>query len=257
MTRGQQDEAEPAGRSPHVQSVTRAAHLLKAIATTDGATTARDLAEHAGINRATAWRILQTLEAEGLVSRDPRTRHYAIGASLVDIVRSAPGTTWAARAHGVLRRLSQQTLEVVALARLTGGELWYVDEAMPDDSTEQTWIGTSTEPFHATSSGKLMLAHVGWPDGPPPTGPLPAFTDSTITDLAALESELEVIRAQGYALCRGEWDASVWGVSAPLLVDRTLIGVISCWGPADRGRPERFGALGSLMRDAAQELMAV
>ena len=57
-------------RTPRVQSVDRAMLLLRAVA--DAApedSTAARLAEACGLNRATAWRLLQTLEAHAVVLR--------------------------------------------------------------------------------------------------------------------------------------------------------------------------------------------
>src|SRR5918996_1601211 len=69
-------EAVNAGR---VQSVQRAAALLEAIAEAPEPQTAPDLAERCGLNRSTAWRILATLEDEGLVERDAATNRYSLG----------------------------------------------------------------------------------------------------------------------------------------------------------------------------------
>jgi len=45
-----------------VQSVARAAELLKALGAHGGPATVFDLADRCGLNRSTAWRILATLE---------------------------------------------------------------------------------------------------------------------------------------------------------------------------------------------------
>jgi len=62
-----------------VQSVDRAVWLLRAVADagTRGAATAA-LGQACGLNRATAWRILSTLESHDLVASDRRARSYAI-----------------------------------------------------------------------------------------------------------------------------------------------------------------------------------
>jgi DNA-binding IclR family transcriptional regulator len=56
-----------------VQAVQRAVDLLKAMADSPAPPTAPELAERCGLNRSTVWRILQTLEDEGLVHRDAQT----------------------------------------------------------------------------------------------------------------------------------------------------------------------------------------
>ncbi len=76
--------------SSRVQSVDRAVSLLRAVADAGSAGAATvALGDACGLNRATAWRILTTLEAHGLVVSDRATGHWTLGPGLVDIARSA------------------------------------------------------------------------------------------------------------------------------------------------------------------------
>ena len=71
---------------------------------------------------------------------------------------------------------------------------------------------------------------------------LKRFTDTTITDRATLCAPTSTAaRERGYATCHGEFDASAWGVSAPVL-DRTgrLLAVLSIWGPPPRVAADAF-----------------
>ena len=53
-------------------------------------------------------------------------------------------------------------------------------------------------------------------------------------------------------MCRGEYEESAYGVSAPILdAARRPVAVVSVWGPQDRVNDSRFDALGALVRDAA------
>lgn len=260
--RAGEDQCPPAAAGVdkgRVQSVGRAVDLLRAVASAHGPqAVVRELATATGLNRATAWRILRTLEAQGMVHRDPRTREYAIGSTVVDLARAAPADTWAARAHRQLQTLSLQTREVMALALHEDGDLRYVDEIMPPGSTDRSWLGGNADPKHATSSGKVFLAYADGPIRSSLDEPLTRYTSSTITTVQGLVDELAEIRTQGYGLCRGEWRPDLWGVSAPLLApDGSLVGVLSCWGPASRGEPDRFAALGTMVRDAARGLLTV
>lgn len=245
----------PLSEASRVQSVDRAADLLRAVAAARSSeSTAAELAAATGLNRATAWRILRTMEARGLVALDPVTRSFTIGTTIVDLARSAPTDTLRSRAHRVLRELCLQTRETIALALVEEDGFRYVEEVYPPGSTEESWVGVIAGPDHATSTGKVYLAFV--PDSFLAPDQLHRYTDSTITDPKVLDEELAVVRSQGYALCRGEFEADVWGVSAPLLApDHTLIGVLSCWGPASRGEPDRFAALGSMVREAARGII--
>ena len=84
---------------------------------------------------------------------------------------------------------------------------------------------------------------------------LERFTDSTITGRAALRAELDRVRRQGYATCDGEYDPAACGVSAPVLDGAgRLLAIVSVWGPPPRVAPDRFPALGALTMEAAARM---
>jgi DNA-binding IclR family transcriptional regulator len=245
-------------RMPRVQSVDRAMMLLRAIARAapEDSTAAR-LAETCGVNRATAWRILHTLEAHEIVACRRETGRWSIGVGVVDMAQSAGTDTVIALARPRLERLSLQTGETAALAVWRQGALTYVEEVVPPAIVAATWL-TQTVPLHATSTGKVLLA---FGDASAVARPakrsLERFTDTTITTVAALERELADVRRSGFATCRGEYEPSAWGVSAPV-VDSAgrLVAVLSIWGPGTRVTEERLEVLGPLVHTTAATLLA-
>ena len=244
-------------RMPRVQSVDRSMVLLRAVASAapEDSTAAR-LAETCGLNRATAWRILHTLEAHHVVSCNRETGRWSIGDAVVDLAQSAGTDTVIALARPHLERLSLQTGETAALAVWRQGALTYVEEVVPPAIVAATWLG-QTVPLHATSTGKVLLAFGdGLEVSRPARRSLERFTDTTITTLAALDDQLAQVRVDGFATCRGEYEASAWGVSAPV-VDRNgrLVAVLSIWGPGTRVTEERFGVLGPLVQTTAARLL--
>src|SRR4051812_23492871 len=90
-----------------VQSVERAAELLKALGEHGAPASVFDLADRCGLNRSTAWRILATLEDRGLVERDPVTSRYSVGYALVALAASAGHEPLVRRAHPHLRALAE------------------------------------------------------------------------------------------------------------------------------------------------------
>lgn len=247
--------AEP-GRGSRVQSVDRAARLMTAVAESSGeGSTATLLAETCGLNRATAWRILSTLADHGLVSCDRETGRWSVGVALLEMARTAGVRSIVQLAQSALGRLSGQSGETAALALLRNGELTYVDEVAPTAIVAATWRGR-TVPLHATSTGKVVLAYSDAATASRLVGrALRRYTATTITDLPTLEAELDVIRDSGYATCRGEYEESAWGVSAPVLdsFGRPLA-VLSIWGPGNRVTAERFEPLGTLVAEAARSV---
>ncbi|HKE69719.1 MAG TPA: IclR family transcriptional regulator C-terminal domain-containing protein, partial [Nocardioidaceae bacterium] len=70
---------------------------------------------------------------------------------------------------------------------------------------------------------------------------------------------LTKIRARGYAQCAGEFEATLYGVSAPVpnAADTRPLAVFSIWGPVSRVPVTRFAELGPIAVEAAAEIGAV
>ena len=238
-----------------IQSVDRAIDLLLAVAAAGPADAGVPaLAKACGLNRATAWRLLKTLQARGLVTVDGNGR-YALGVTALELGGAAGPDALIAAAHPVLERTCAQTGETASLAMPGVGGLTYVDEVTPAAVLTASWLGR-TVPLHATSTGKALLAFLPAAELRrvlPAT--LPAFTGTTITALAALDAELTATRARGYGTCAGELESSLYGVSAPVL-DRTgrPLAVLSIWGPRDRVSEQAFTELGRIAVAAAREV---
>ncbi len=211
------DAGQPASRG-RVQSVQRAIALLDAIATAAPAgQTAAELALACGINRATAWRLLATLEEQALVTRDPLTSRYQIGYTVARLAAASGVDAVVRRAHHVLERVCAQTGEAASLALARRSELVYVDEVAPPSVLTVNWLARPV-PLHATSTGKAWLAWLPEPEARGVLGPaLEGFTDATVTDLGRLFDEFAQIRAQGYAVSAGELEPALFGVSAPVV----------------------------------------
>jgi DNA-binding IclR family transcriptional regulator len=251
--RGGATVASPASR---VQSVDRAMVLLRAVASASGPlSTAPALADASGLNRATAWRILRTLETHGMVSCDRDTGRWSVGLSVVEIAGSVGIESLITSAHDVLQRLSDVTGETADLAVGRGGGMTYVDEVRPAVIVSVKWLG-QTVPLHATSTGKAFLAYlsanqVDWllPET------LERHTPSTIVDRDELAAELALTRERGFSTCRGELESRLHGVSAAVRdVDGRPMAVVSIWGPDSRVTEDRLSELGELAVAAAAEV---
>jgi DNA-binding IclR family transcriptional regulator len=248
---------EPAA-SVRIQSVDRAVDLLLAVAAATPATaSAPALARACGLNRATAWRLLKTLQVRGLVVLDEDTGRYTIGLTAVELGNAAGPDALVAAARPVLESTSRETGETAALAVPGVGGLTYVDEVTPTAVLTASWLGRSV-PVHATSTGKALLAFL--PEEQVRRvlgGVLTAFTPTTITDPDALAAELAATRARGYGTCAGELESSLYGVSAPVR-DRNgrPLAVLSIWGPKDRVHEALFEELGAVVVRAARRVNA-
>ncbi|HEX2103274.1 MAG TPA: IclR family transcriptional regulator [Solirubrobacteraceae bacterium] len=242
--------------SQRVQAVQRAAALLTALGAHGEPATAFVLADRCGLNRSTAWRILATLEDQGLVERDPATGRYSVGYALVALAARAGHEPLVRRAHPHLRALAEACAETASLAVPRRLQLVYVDQVQAPHVMAANWLGRAT-PLHATSTGKAFLAGLA---GDELAAALPSrlrrYTDTTITSRAALRAELDAVRARGYAVSRGELEPALWGVSAPVLDRGRVVAVVSVWGSEARIRARGIEALGAGTAAAAAEIGA-
>src|ERR1700733_2807898 len=92
-----------------IQAVDRAIVLLKAVAASTTPPTVLELARRCGINRATAWRLLRTLEHHGLVDRDVVTQRYTVGYGATVIASAVTDDALVRRARPPLPALARRT----------------------------------------------------------------------------------------------------------------------------------------------------
>ena len=187
---------------------------------------ALELAQRCGVNRSTAWRLLATLEAHGLVERDAATGRYVVGYAAFQLATAEDHDALARRLRPLLARTAEATGEIVTLAMVKRFGLVYVDQADPPGPPSPNWNGRQI-PLHATSSGKVFLA---WLPEDERAAVLPAtlerYTPHTIVDRGELDRELERVRRDGYSTCLGR----------VRLLERRLGGGVRRQSPADRDR---------------------
>jgi DNA-binding IclR family transcriptional regulator len=238
-----------------VQSVERAVALLKATAAAPHPASVWELARACSVNRSTAWRLLATLEAQGLVERDPVTQRYTVGYEAIQIAGAADYDGLARRVRPLLQRVAETSGESVTLAAARRFSLVYIDQIDPPGPPSPDWNGRSL-PLHATSSGKVCLAWLPEEERDAVLAPhLEAYTSRTITDRARLDRSLAEIRRLGYSTCVGELEEFQNGVSAAVL-DRLMrpMVIVNIWGPSPRVTQKRLPVLGRMVLQAAHDV---
>lgn len=220
------------------QSVQKAITLLRAAAATADGTSVSALARAAGLPRATALRMIRTMEGEGFLLRIPDADRVLLGPELLRLARSVDTATVLREvARARLRELSDALRETITLSVLApDGGLDVVDQvAGPQHLVPRSWVGQRF-PLHASSSGKLLLASFDERRLQQfLRSPLPALTSHTITTKRALRTELDRIRAQRYATTVDELEDGLAGVSVGIVGgDGVLVGAINVSGLSQR-----------------------
>ena len=205
-------------RSKTVQSVDRAVALLRAIADTDADQSLADLALRCGLERPTAWRLLWTLESNGLVDK-VEPSHYRLATGWQGLSRRHAEDSLARLAHPVLEQLALEHHVTASLVLVRRFGLEYVDQVDSPLFSSPRWDGALS--LHASSPGKAVLATLPDAEWRAMVGiTLESLTDTTITDLEELAAELVTVRHQGYATCQGEDVTYSNGASAAIVVGR-------------------------------------
>ncbi|HEX4088531.1 MAG TPA: IclR family transcriptional regulator [Trebonia sp.] len=235
-----------------VQSVHRALDVLEALAAAGGTASLGDLAAACGLPAPTLHRLAGTLAGRGYLRRLP-DRRYSLGSRLVPLGADAHALL-GQRALPILRALAELTGESANLAVLTQGRAEYVAQ-VPGRHTMRTFteVGNRVD-LHCTGVGKALLAAVPATQASRLIGskPLPAQTAATITDPAALQAEIALIRARGYALDEGEMEIGVRCVAVGLPGAAPL--AVSVSGPATRMTDDLIQVAVAALRTAADRL---
>src|SRR5215210_6513501 len=192
---------EGARETQSVQSLERGLAVLQVFSRENPAPTLSEVARLAGTTRATARRILLTLERLGHVRSDGRRfsltpRVLALGWSYLSSLN-----LWEI-AQPLMEDLVEETGESCSAATLDLPDIVYVAR-VPTRRIMSITLGVGTRlPAHATSMGRVLLAALDREDLDAflATGPLEALTENTVTAPAALRAAVDEVRAQGWAL---------------------------------------------------------
>lgn len=239
----------------NLSSVAKALRILKAF-NKNGVWRVGELTEELGFSKSTVSRLIQTLVEEEFLMEDPDNPGYRIGSSLLSLGgHFVSNSELYQEVAPVLNKLVLETGESVHIAVRNKRKVLYLNKQLGSYYSDiQTQIG-SLNPVHATSSGKMLLAH-----SPEDTielilsDELEAFTPYTHTNPLMIRQELENIRKQGYAFSRDELSVGNYSISAPVYnYENEVVCAIALVGPTSRltdAKEERFIRL---MVRAAQE----
>jgi IclR family transcriptional regulator, acetate operon repressor len=220
-----------------IQSVSRAAKLLLWVASQAEGSTAKEAANAAGLALPTAYHLLGTLVAEGLLAKDAR-RRYELGPA-AGVVAAAYQRQAAIPAHLLepLHYLAEISGETAYVAAWRGREIHMLGNMESRSALRVGWtqVGAYKHP-HARAVGKVLLAFAPralseWYLSHFPPKPI---TDHTIWRLESLLVELDRVRDQGFARDEQEFIEGVSCVAAPVLRDGILLAAYGLSVPSER-----------------------
>lgn len=227
-----------------VQSIERAAAILRLLARGSGRLGVGEIATSLGLAKGTTHGILRTLQGVGFVEQDKASGKYQLGAALLHL-----GTSYLdvnelrSRAINWADALASRSGEAVRIGTLLDGKVLVVHHVFrPDDSLQTLDVGALL-PLHATALGKILLAY----DADAATvlqqqgGQLPEleqFTRRTLVTGPAIGRAIAQVREQGWAAELEESTPGQASIAAPIRgYGGLVVGAISIAGAVDRLYP--------------------
>ncbi|MER5942568.1 MULTISPECIES: IclR family transcriptional regulator [unclassified Streptomyces] len=248
----------------NIQSLERAAAMLRLLAGGERRLGLSDIASSLGLAKGTAHGILRTLQQEGFVEQDDASGRYQLGAELLRL-----GTTYLdvhelrARALVWTDDLARSSGESVYLGVLHQQGVLIVHHVFrPDDSRQVLEIG-AMQPLHSTALGKVLSAYDPVAHSEAIEADRKAFTDRTTCELDGFEHILDMTRARGYAADVEETWEGVASVAAPIHDRRRMpVGAVGITGAVERLcrdgelQPELIAAVRDCARAVSRDLGA-
>ena len=225
-----------------VDAAAKALELLSVFSFREPRLSLADLATRTGIPRATAFRLLSTLEQSGFLAKDHGAYQLGIKCFVLGNI-VAGGLDLRETAHPHLVALRDATRETTQLAILDHWQVVYLDRILgPFPTGFMRSRAGAILPAYCTGLGKALLAYrpeaevAAWAA----TQKFAALTPRTITSAKRLLKELRIVHERGYAVDDQEREKGVRCLAAPVRNHTgDVVAAISIAGPIDR-MPQRL-----------------
>ena len=231
-----QGDIDNRGATDFIESLDRGLRVLELFGGGQQPMTLSDLAKAAGLPRATARRILFTLERAGFVESDgklfrltPRVlvlaSSYLVSNHVVSVLQP------------VLDRLSIEAQEISSMAILDGNDVVFIARASPTRIFSSGIDVGYRLPAFCTSVGRILLSRLSDDEltAAVDAMDLAPLTPFTVTDKKRLLKAIIADRAQGYSLVDREAEPGFRSISVPVRrYDGTIVAAINMGAHVDR-----------------------
>ena len=205
-----------------VPSVIKAFKMLEIISESGIEMSISDLSRKLGLSKGTVFAIASTLEDLGVLVRDPVTKKFSLGYTLLELGRRA-------FVRGDVREIARKPLqdlveeiqENVFLGVLNGDHVTILDVVESKRELKITAPSGTRLPLLAGATGKVFLATMDRDRAREVVNSLglAAYTPNSITDVDRYMEEIEEVRQKGFATDDEEYIRGVRAVACPLEAD--------------------------------------
>lgn len=235
----------------------KAIDILKLIVTENKPLGVTDISRELSISKSTTFGILRSLEEEGLVMKDVKSKRYITGNELFELSKKVLRTIdLKATARPFLETLVEAVDDTIFLAIREDTRVRVLDVIEP----QKEWrISSPVGTRFALTAGvmaKLFLSAL--PDDDVRTflekHGLPKYTENTITDPAAFMEEVEKTRQSGYALDMEEYLKGMRAVGALIYSTHFPVAVIWAVGFSSSMNDEKLPHIINRVKETAHQI---
>ncbi len=246
-------QAEPDG-AYSVRALSRGLSILRCFDVEHPEWGVAELSRHLGLNKATIYRLVKTLEAEGFLASDPVNGRYHVGSALLRIAHVGLARSELVRiARPHMERLASETGESVDLAVSTDEGVLFIAQVLTSRPFKPVSSVGRVFSDIANAHSKVFVASVGREKRDAILArPQAALTPYTITDPQRLAEEIRKVEAEGVAYDYQEHTLERCGVAAPIRDSmgrvRASLAVVA---PVDRFGQTEVAKLAQCVKEAS------
>ncbi|MBD8162637.1 IclR family transcriptional regulator [Erwinia persicina] len=241
-----------------IPGLDRGLQLLLAFGQQQREMTFTELHRLVSMPKATAYRVVQTLEYLGFLERNPRTNTFSLGMMVLRLGFEYLASLDVARAgQPVIEQLRDASLCSSHLAIRDGSDLVYIARvSAAGTQINQVSIGTRL-PAHCTSLGRMLLTDLNRSEFEQlyPDPILPGSEQGTLQDRDALWEMVQLDRQRGYVVGESFFR---WGISSIVYPvfdrNRRVCAVVSILVPAGEIPDADRKRLQQMVADAAAKI---
>lgn len=205
-----------------VPSIIKAFKVLEVISESGMDMSISELARGLALSKGTVFAIASTLENLGVLVRDPITKKFSLGYTLLELGRKAfIRGEMREVARKPMEDLVEEVQETVFLGVVNGDHVTILDVVESKRELKITAPTGTKLPLLAGATGKVFLANMDRDRAREVINSLglPAYTPNSITDVDRYIQELEEVREKGFATDDEEYIRGVRAVACPLDAD--------------------------------------
>ncbi|WP_429948439.1 IclR family transcriptional regulator [Comamonas sediminis] len=230
--------SEPASDSLFNLSLAKGLQVLRAFSAAHRSMTLAEIAQAAGMTKASAQRSVHTLQALGYIGKHPSTRRFVLLPRVVELgFNYLDAHPMISAAHTYLAQLARQSGETATLSEPAGTHMVYLAQVLTTQHIPVlTPVGTQV-PLYASSCGRAYLSQLPAAQAQAllQQAPMPPRTRATLTTVDAVMEQLAQCQQTGYATNCEELFLGDMGIAAPVFNARgVVVGAIHLAPPTSR-----------------------